>query len=174
MRKTSEFFEVQDIRTKIKRQDNPHYWLQQDISQKNQFQYIFFQNIIINEDIVPQIKVYSQFLLKFFRFNYQLLWEEQDQPAFKIFPQTLTRTELLPFIILDEHKHLLYRDPTKVQITYFEVISYDTIFLLNNLKHLIIDHICPPMHLLTILTMFMILLHHKMTNLQHSMTDKNH
>ena len=67
-----------------------------------------------------------------FRFNFQLLWEEQDQPAFKSFPQTLTRTELLPFIIHDKYKHPLYRDPTKLYIPYFDVISSDTNVLVEH------------------------------------------
>ena len=35
----------------------------------------------------------------FFRFDYQLLWEQQDQQAYIHFPQILTQTELLPYII---------------------------------------------------------------------------
>ena len=66
------YFEVPDLETKRSRHNNPHYWLQQDILQTKQFQYRFFQIIILNEDTVPQLKVFSHFLLKFFRFNYQL------------------------------------------------------------------------------------------------------
>ena len=33
----SEYFEVLDLDTKIQRHDNPHYWLQQDILQKKNF-----------------------------------------------------------------------------------------------------------------------------------------
>ena len=116
----------------IERQNNHHYWLQQDILQITQFQYTFFQNIILYEDIVPQIKVYSQLLLKLFRFNYQHLWEEQDQPASKNFPQALTHTELLPFIIQDGSKHLLYKDLTQLHMPYFEIISYDHTFYVEH------------------------------------------
>ena len=59
----SEYFEVPDIETKFQRHDNPHYWL---------------HNITLNDDTIPQGKVFTQFSLKFFRFNYQLLWEQQD------------------------------------------------------------------------------------------------
>ena len=76
-----EFFEVPDLETRIQRHDNPHYWLQQDILQVKNFQYIFFNNIIFANDTIPQVKIFTQFLLKFFRFNYQLLWEQQDQQA---------------------------------------------------------------------------------------------
>ena len=64
----SEYFEVPDLETRIQRHDNPQYWLQV----KN-FQYRFFYNITLNEDTIPQVKVFTQILLIFFRFNYQLL-----------------------------------------------------------------------------------------------------
>ena len=75
----SECFEVPDLETRIQRHDNPHYWLQQDILQVKNFQYIFFNNSTLTDDTIPQVKVFTQFLLKFFRLNYQLLWEQQDQ-----------------------------------------------------------------------------------------------
>ena len=117
--------------------------------------------------------LYSQLLMKFFRFNYQLLWEEQDQPAFKNFPQALTHTEHLPFIIHHENKHPLCRDPTKLHVQYFESISYDTNFLLNILKHLIIDHSYLLTHAPTIPFTVMILLHHT-RRLKHFMTHTKH
>ena len=72
--KKHEYFEFPDLETKIQRHDNPHFWLQQDISQIKQFQYRFFQNIFLNEGTIPQIKIVSQFLVKFLSYNYQLLW----------------------------------------------------------------------------------------------------
>ena len=125
-----EFFEVPDLETKISRHKNPQYWLQQDIVQIKQFQYRFFQNIILNEDTVPQIKVFSHFLLKFFRLNYQLIWEQQDQNAYINFPQVLTEHEILSFKI-NTNKHLLYRDTTSFNITYFELINFDTNLLIE-------------------------------------------
>ena len=68
-------------------------------------------------------------MLKFFRFNYQLLWEQQDQQADIHFPQILTQTELLPFIIKNERRHLQYRDLTSFNTTYFEQINLDHTFL---------------------------------------------
>ena len=59
------------------RHDNPHYWLQRDILQIKHFQYRFFNNIILTDDTIPQVKMFTQFLLKFLRFNYQLLWEQK-------------------------------------------------------------------------------------------------
>ena len=49
-----------------------------------------FQKFILNGDTVPQKKIFSNFLLKFFRFTYQLLWEQQDQNAYVTFPKILT------------------------------------------------------------------------------------
>ena len=119
----SEYFEVPDLETGIQRHDNPHYWLQQDILPVKNFQYRFFNNITLTDDTLPQVKVSTQFLLKFFRFNYQRLWEQQDQQAYIHFPQILTQTEHLPYIIENEHRHLQYRDPTSFTTTYFEQIT---------------------------------------------------
>ena len=125
----SEYFDDPDLETKIQSYDNPQYWLQQDILQVKNFQYRFLYNITLNDDIIPQIKVISQFLLKFSRFNYQLLWEQQDQQAYIYFPQILTQSELLPNIIKNEHKHLQYRDPTSFNTTHFEQINLDHNFI---------------------------------------------
>ena len=125
----SDYFEVPDLETRIQRHDNPHYWLQQDILQVKNFQYRFFNNITLTDDTVPQVKVFTQFLLKFFRFNYQLLWEQQDQQAYIHFPQILTQTGLLPYINKNEHRHLQYRDPTSFNTTYFEQINLDHNFI---------------------------------------------
>ena len=95
------------------------------ITIEKNFQYRFFTNITLIDDTIPQVKVFTQFLLKFFRFNYQLLWEQQDQQAYIPFPQILTQIELLPYIINNEHRHLQYRDPTSFNTTYFEQINLD-------------------------------------------------
>ena len=124
-----EYFEVPDLETKISRHNNPHYWLQQDIVQIKQFQCRFFQNIRLNEDTVPQIKVFLHFLLNFFRFNYQSIWEHHDQNAFINLSQVLTETELLPFIISKTNKHVHYEDPTSFNITYFELFNFDYSFI---------------------------------------------
>ena len=129
LKNKSEYFEVPDLETRIQRHDNPHYWLQQDILQVKNFQYRFFYNITLNEDTIPQVKVSTQFSLKFFRFNYQLLWEQQDQQAYIHFPQILTETELLPYITKNEHRHLQFRDPTSFNTTYFEKINLDHNFV---------------------------------------------
>ena len=73
-------------------------------------------------------------MLKFFRFNYQLLWEQQDQQAYIHFPQILTQTELLPYIIKNEHKHVQYRDLTSINTTYFEQINLDHTFFVEQFE----------------------------------------
>ena len=128
----SEYFEVPDHDTKVQRHDNPHYWLQRDILQIKNFQYRFFNNIILTDDTIPQVKIFTQFLLKFLRFNYQLLWEQKDQQAYINFPQILTHIELLPYIIKNENKHLHYRDLTSFNATHFEQINLDHNFLLEH------------------------------------------
>ena len=119
----SEYFDVPDPDTKVQRHDNPHYWLQRDILQIKHFQYRFFNNIILTDDTIHQVKIFTQFLLKFLRFNYQLLWEQKDQQAYINFPQILTHIELLPYIIKNENKHFHYRDLTSLNVTHFERIN---------------------------------------------------
>ena len=42
---------------------------------------------------------------KYFRFNYQLLWSQQDQPAFAAFHNHFTADECVPFIIKEHNDH---------------------------------------------------------------------
>ena len=128
----SEYFEVPDLDTKVQRHDNPHYWLQRDILQIKHFQLKFFTKIILTDDTIPQVKIFTQFLLKFLRFNYQLLWEQKDQKAYINFPQALTHIELLPYIINNENKHLHYIDLTSLNVTHFEQINLDHNFVLEH------------------------------------------
>ena len=132
----SEYFEVPDLETKVQTHNNPHYWLQQDILQTKHFQYRFFNNITLTDDTIPQVKIFTQFLLKFFRFNYQLLWELQDQQAYINFPHILTEAELLPHIIKNENEHLQYRDPTSLNITFFQQINLDNNCITDNFETL--------------------------------------
>ena len=70
--------------------------------------------------------------MKFFRFNYQLIWEQQDQNAYISFPHVLTEPELLPFIISDRNKHVHYRDLTSINNNFFELINFDNNFILEH------------------------------------------
>ena len=128
----SEYFEVSDFDTKVQRHGNPHYWLQRDILQIKHFQYRFLNNIILTDDTIPKVKMFTQFLLKFLRFNYQLLWKQKDQQAYINFPQILTHIDLLPYIIKNENKHLHHRDLTSFNITHFEQIHLDHNFVLEH------------------------------------------
>ena len=73
---------------------NPHHWLTTDILQIHQFQYQFFQNLTLNTKTKEQIQIYSLFLRKFFRHNYQLVWLSKFQDACINFPQQFTQNEL--------------------------------------------------------------------------------
>ena len=70
--------------------------------------------------------------MKFFRYNYQLLWEQQDQNAYINFPQVLTETELLPFVISETNKHVHYREPTSLNKSHLELINLDNQFIVDN------------------------------------------
>ena len=70
LKNKAEYFDILDLETKVRTHDNPHYWLQQDIIQVKHFQYRFFNNITLTNDTISQIKVFTHFVLKFFRFNY--------------------------------------------------------------------------------------------------------
>ena len=91
-----------------------------------------FQNITLDDDTIPQIEILSYFLLFFFRFNYQLLWEQQDQNAFIPFPQVKTEVQLLPYFINETNKHPHYRKPTSLNDSCLELINLDNQFLIKN------------------------------------------
>ena len=128
----SEYFEVPDLDTKVQRHGNPHYWLQRDILQIKNFEFKFFTKITLTDDTIPQVKIFTHFLLKFFRFNHQLLWEQKDQNAYTNFPKALTDIELLPYIIDNKNKHLHYIDLTSLNVTHFEQINLDHNFVLEH------------------------------------------
>ena len=91
-----------------------------------------FYRTINPKNTIPQVQIFTQFLLKFLRFNYQLFWEQKDQQAYVKFPQILTHIELLPYIIKNENKHLHYRDLTSFNVTHFEQINLDHNFVLEH------------------------------------------
>ena len=124
-----QYSEVSDNDSKVTRQDNPHYWLQQNILQITHFQYNFFRNLTLNDDTIPQIQIFAKFLLKFFRFNYQLIWVQQDESAYTNFPQTFDKVDLLPFIKRDDFKHPRYINPLQLHIPNFEIIAFDNDFI---------------------------------------------
>ena len=69
------------------------------------------------------------FLRKYFRFNYQLLWSEQDQPAFAAFRNHFLADECLPFIINKQNEHPYFFKPDKVtQQTIDLIFSFTTIY----------------------------------------------
>ena len=76
-------------------------------------------------------KIFSHFLLKFLRFNYQLIWEQQDQISYINFPQVLTETELLSFIFNNANRHAQFRDLTSFNKNHFELINFDHLFLVE-------------------------------------------
>ena len=59
----SEYFEVPDLDTRVQGHDNPHYCIQRDILQIKNFQYRFFNNIVLTDDTIPQVKIFTHFLL---------------------------------------------------------------------------------------------------------------
>ena len=101
-------FEVPNLEQLRTIENKPHHLLETDLLQLKQFQYQFFHNITLNAQTIPQIRIFSLFLKNFFRFNYQLRWNDQGQNAFINFSNHLTNDELLPFMPIDEMKHSQY------------------------------------------------------------------
>ena len=84
----------------------------------------------------------SLFLRKYFRFNYQLLWSQQDQPAFTAFPNHFTADESLPFIINKQNEHPYFHKPqlnTKQTLDYIrfepQLITENDLFADNRPYH---------------------------------------
>ena len=128
-------FEVEDIERIVTTQNNPHHWLQADILQIQNFLYHSFKDITLDEQTIPQTKVISLFLRKYFRFNYQLLWSEQDQPAFASFHNHFTADECLPFIINKQNEHPYFFKPDKIKQQTMDLISFDPRLITENNFH---------------------------------------
>ena len=77
----------------------------------------------------------SLFLRKYFRFNYQLLWSEQDEPAFAVFHNHFTVDECLPFIINKQNEHPYFFKADKVTQQTIDVISFDPRSITENHFH---------------------------------------
>ena len=106
-------------------ENNPHHWLTTDILQIHHFQYQFFQNLTLNTKTKEQIQIYSLFLRKFFRHNYQLVWHSKFQDACINFPQQFSSDELLPFIINPDTQHKQYYNLLDFPSCQFQYLAYD-------------------------------------------------
>ena len=109
--------------------------MQADIIHIQNFLYHYFKDLPINEQTIPQTKLLSSFLRKYFRFNYQLLWSEQDQPAFAAFHNHFTADESLPFIINKQKENLYFFKPDKVTQQTMDLISFDPRLITKNNFH---------------------------------------
>ena len=125
-------FDVETIETLVNPEDNPHHWLQTDILQIQNFIYHYFKDLTLNNQTIPQIKVISLFLRKYFRFNYQLLWSQQDQPAFTEFPDQFTSEECLPFIISEQNEHPYFHKPQLITKQTLDYIRFDPLLFTEN------------------------------------------
>ena len=61
-------FDVEIIERLVNPEDNPHHWLQTDILRIQNFLYHYFKDLTLNDQTIPQIKVISLCLRKYFRF----------------------------------------------------------------------------------------------------------
>ena len=86
----------------------------------------------MNDQTIPQIQVISLFLRKYFRFNYQLLWSSQDQPAFTAFPTYFTPNECLPFIITEQNEHSYSFRPNSITQHNIDRITFDPHLITDN------------------------------------------
>ena len=86
----------------------------------------------MTKQTISQIKVKSLFLRKYFRFNYQLLWSQQDQPAFTAFPNHFTADECLPFIISEQNEHPYFHKPQLITKQTLDYISFDPLLITEN------------------------------------------
>ena len=131
-------FEVEIIERLVNPEDNPHHWLQTGIIRIRNFLYHYFKDLTLDDQTIPQIKVISLFLRKYFRFNYQLLWSQQDQPAFTAFPNHFTADECLQFIISEQNAHPYFHKSQLITKQTLDYIRFDP--LLNTENDLFADN----------------------------------
>ena len=125
-------FELEIIGKLVNPEDNPHQWLQTDILRMQNFLYHYFKDLTLNDQTIPQIKVISLFLRKYFRFNYQLLWSQQDQPAFTACPNHFTADECLPFINSEQNEHPYFHKPQEITKQTLDYIRFDPLLITEN------------------------------------------
>ena len=125
-------FDVEIIERLVNPEDNPHHWLQADILRIQNFIYHYFKDLTLNDQTIPQIKVISLFLRKYFSFNYQLLWSQQDQSAFTAFPNHFTLDECLPFIISEQNEHPYFHKPQSITKQTLDYIHFDPLLITEN------------------------------------------
>ena len=125
-------FDVEIIERLVNAEDNPHHWLQTDILRIQNFLYHYFKDLTLNDQTIPQIKVISLFLRKYFRFNYQLLWSQQDQPDFIAFPNLFTADECLPFITSEQNEHPYFHKPQLITKQTLDYIRFDPLLITEN------------------------------------------
>ena len=125
-------FDVEIIERLVDPEDNPHHWLQTDILRIQNFLYHYFKDLTLNDQTIPQIKVISLFLRKYFRFNYQLLWSQQDQSAFTAFPNHFTVEECLPFIISEQNEHPYFHKPQLITKQTLDYKRFDPLLITEN------------------------------------------
>ena len=128
-------FEVEDIKRLVITQNNPHHWLQTDVIKIQIFLYDYLKDITLNEQTISQTKLIYLFPRKYFRFNYQILWSEQDQPAFEAFHNYFTANECLPFIIDKQSEHPYFFKPVAItkQAIYYN--SFNSCLITENNFH---------------------------------------
>ena len=119
-------FDIPNIEQFRTVENNPHHWLTTDILQIHLFQYQFFQNITLNKNTKEQIQIYSLFLRKFFRHNYQLVWHSKFQNACTNFPQQFTNDELLPFLDTVDNQHPHFYNLLDFPSSHFVYLTYDS------------------------------------------------
>ena len=125
-------FEVEVIERLVDPQNNPHHWLQADTLRLQKFLYHYFKDLSLNDQTKLQFQVSSLFLRKYFRFNYQLLWSPQDQPAFTAFPTYFTPNECLPFIINEQNEHPYFFRPDSITQHNIDRIIFDPHLITDN------------------------------------------
>ena len=128
-------FEVEDIERLLISQNNSHHLLQTDIIKIQNFLYHYLKDITLNEQTVSQTQLIFFFIRKYFRFNYQLLWSEQDPPAFAAVHYHFTADECLPFIINEHNEHHYFFKPDTITKQAINYISYDPRLITKNNLH---------------------------------------
>ena len=86
----------------------------------------------MNEQSISRIKLISSFLRKFFRFNHQIIWSEQDQCASTAFTTHFLADECLPFIINTKNEHPYFFKPDKIAKQTIDFVSFDPRLITEN------------------------------------------
>ena len=106
-------------------EDNHHHCLTTGILQIHNFQYQFFQNLILIRDTKEQNGIYSHFLRNYFDVTTNLFGTLNSLDACINFPSQFSQDEFLPFLATSDNRHPHFYNLLDFPVARFTHLTFD-------------------------------------------------